>query len=54
MYEIELPCCGASATLEDGAASVTCDDCGVTLELAPDAVAVGEHHQGAQLVALAA
>ena len=36
MIEIELPCCGATARLEQLADEVNCDECGVTLELAED------------------
>jgi hypothetical protein len=32
MIEIELPCCGATAHLEQLADEVDCDECGVTLE----------------------
>ena len=34
MIEIELPCCGATARIEQLADEVDCDECGVTLELA--------------------
>jgi hypothetical protein len=36
MIEIELPCCGAIAHLEQLADEVDCDECGVTLELGED------------------
>jgi hypothetical protein len=34
MIELELPCCGATAHLEQLADEVDCEECGVTLELA--------------------
>jgi hypothetical protein len=34
MIEIELPCCGATAHLDQLADVVDCDECGVTLEFA--------------------
>jgi hypothetical protein len=34
MIEIELPCCGATARLDDLGDEVDCDACGVVLELA--------------------
>lgn len=33
MIEIELPCCGATAHLEDLPDAVDCEACGVVLEL---------------------
>jgi hypothetical protein len=36
MIEIELPCCGATAHLEQLADAVDCDECGVTLEFGED------------------
>jgi len=43
MIEIELPCCGTTARLEDLGDEVDCETCGVVLELgttAPEALAV--------------
>ena len=34
MIEIELPCCGATAHLDQLADEVDCEECGVTLEFA--------------------
>lgn len=34
MIDIELPCCGATAHLEQLDDEVHCDECGVTLDLA--------------------
>lgn len=36
MIEIELPCCGATAHLDQLADRVRCDECSVVLELADD------------------
>ena len=36
MIEIELPCCGATAHLEQLADEVDCEACGVTLEFGED------------------
>ena len=36
MIEIELPCCGTTARLEQLTDEVDCDECGVRLELARD------------------
>jgi len=36
MIEIELPCCGTTARIEQLADEVDCDECGVRLELAED------------------
>jgi hypothetical protein len=36
MIEIELPCCGAVAHLEQLADEVRCDECGVTLQCGED------------------
>ena len=33
MIEIELPCCGTTARLEDLGDEVACEACGVVLEL---------------------
>ena len=33
MIEIELPCCGATAHLDELADTVRCESCGVVLEL---------------------
>ena len=43
MIEIELPCCGTTAHLEDLTDEVDCEGCGVVLELAastPEALPV--------------
>ena len=41
MIEIELPCCGATAHLDDLLDAVDCEMCGVVLELgAPTAEAL--------------
>ena len=39
MIEIELPCCGATALLEQLADEVDCHECGVTLEFGEDRTA---------------
>jgi hypothetical protein len=36
MIDIELPCCGAMAHLDQLADEVHCDECGVTLACAED------------------
>ncbi|HSL97544.1 MAG TPA: hypothetical protein VK831_03135 [Candidatus Deferrimicrobiaceae bacterium] len=36
MIELELPCCGTSARLDEDAGEVRCDGCGVVAALAPD------------------
>ena len=36
MIEIELPCCGATAHLDQLADQVRCDECSVVLDLAED------------------
>jgi hypothetical protein len=36
MIELELPCCGGTATLAEDAFEVRCDGCGIVAELAPD------------------
>jgi hypothetical protein len=33
MFEIEMPCCGTTAYLDQSADSVDCETCGVVLEL---------------------
>lgn len=37
MIQIEMPCCGTEAHLEELADVVGCESCGVVLELAPPA-----------------
>lgn len=37
MIQIELPCCGTEAHLEELTDVVGCESCGVVLELAPSA-----------------
>jgi hypothetical protein len=36
MIEIELPCCGATAHVDQLADEVDCHECGVTLEFGDD------------------
>jgi hypothetical protein len=35
MFEIELPCCGTTAHIDELADSVSCEACNVVLELEP-------------------
>jgi hypothetical protein len=35
MFEIELPCCGTTAHLDEIADAVRCEECFVVLELEP-------------------
>jgi hypothetical protein len=37
MIEINLPCCNAPVVIDEHAHEVLCEECGLTLELAPDA-----------------
>jgi hypothetical protein len=39
MIELELPCCGGTTRLAELADDIRCEDCGVAVELAPDAPA---------------
>ena len=38
MIDIQLPCCDGHAVIHARAHVVRCEDCNVTLELAPDAI----------------
>jgi hypothetical protein len=43
MFEIEMPCCGTAAVIEELTDAVGCETCGVLLELdetAPEALPV--------------
>jgi hypothetical protein len=43
MFEIEMPCCGTEAVIEELTEAVGCETCGVVLELdepAPEALPV--------------
>ena len=51
MIEIELPCCGATAHLDESADAVDCETCGVVLELDapnPEALVVAGRRLGAR------
>ncbi len=54
MIEIQLPCCGATANLEDDAETVRCEACRLEQLLAPDARPADKRVDAPSLVAAAA